>query len=189
MTQRVNLSLDEDAAATLQAAAAQRDVRPTTLAGQLIRSALLGGQPVTPGQLALPTPASDTTASSAAAATGTPAPGRTVPQIADSERAEWLLLDRGRAWRERMWDAAEQLRSEYPDLADLAKDGWHRDRFTRDGLLALAVWRTDLDVGAQVDPRLEHQFLAGLRDFKRMLEERAGHVGAPVVAIDRPADW
>jgi len=189
MTQRVNLSLDEDAAAALQAAAAQRDVRPTTLAGQLIRSALLGGPSATPGELALPTPASDTTASSAAGAAGTAGPGPTVPPAADSERAEWLQLDRGRAWRDAVWQAAEQLRRDYPDLADLAKDGWHRDRFTRDGLLALAVWRADLDVGAQVDPRLELQFLAGLRDFKRMLEERGGHVGAPVVAIDRPADW
>ena len=38
-----------------------------------------------------------------------------------------------------MWEAAEQLRAEYPDLAELVKAGWTADRFTRDGLLALAV--------------------------------------------------
>lgn len=184
MSQRVYVTLDDATFQALQAAAAQRASRPTTIAGEIITTVTMRHAPGPPGQLEI------VAAAAQSAPAPSPAPPAPAPIAAGGEnRAAWLQLDRGDRWREQMWVAAQQLRQWYPDLAELLRDGWHTDRFALDGTLALAVWRAELDEGEKADPRLEHQWLAALRDFKRMLEDRQGHIGSRSTPQPRPEDW
>lgn len=174
MRNRVSLTLDDQTAAALKAAAAQRGTRPTTLASAILGAAICG-TPTMPDLTPAPAPASADPSSTEAAPPG--------------ERAAWLELDRGAKWRSTAWTAVMDLCRDYPDLGDLVKPGWTDDRFTRDGAIALTVWRQQLDTGKRADPRLEHQWLTALRDFKQMLGARAGHVGAPTRPQTPPDGW
>lgn len=174
---RLNLSLPPDVHEILQAAARQHARKPTTLAAQIVTHALTGQLPGTPGQLAL-----DTSAPSQPPATPQPA-------AQPSQRAAWLELGRGRAWRKEMWRDAQQLRHWYPDLAAVLPAGWVHDRFARDGLFALAAWRRDLDTGVHTDPRHEHHWLNALRDFKQMMSDRAPQVGTRTPTENPPEGW
>lgn len=186
MSRRLHITVDEATYQALTAAATIRGSRPTTIASAIITQAVTGAAAPIPTRpqlgAAIPRshhlPATVSPPDIAEPAEQTP-PGRTM----------WLQLDRGPAWRTKMWHAAQQLRIWYPDLNDTMREDWHTDRFTRDGIFALVVWRAQIDRGDQPDPRLEHQWLAALRDFKRMHDDHRRHVGSRAVTQDRPADW
>ncbi|WP_354699917.1 hypothetical protein DSM112329_00177 [Paraconexibacter sp. AEG42_29] len=181
MSHRVSITLDDDAFDALQSIAAARGLRPTTLAGEAVVCAL-------GDQLHRPVPTDEETVDRVPTAASRPSIDEQ-RGVSGDERARWLELGRGEPWKRAMWELVRQLRVAYPDLAEALGTGWHHDRASRDGVLALAVWRAELDAGIQADPRLEHQWLAALRDFMRLLHDRQGHVGSLVTESERPTDW
>ena len=69
----------------------------------------------------------------------------------------------------------EALRERYPELAE-GRTGlpatWPLDPGFREGVLALAVWRQELDEGHHPDPRMELSFHRALKDFCTSVRER-----------------
>lgn len=182
MSPRLNLSLDEPVHHALAAAAALRGCRPGTLAGELLTSAIIDH----PHREALPQDphrqaTADTDTDTDATLTDPDAPPR--------ERTPWLQLDRGRDWQHEMWNLVEGLRHDYPSLGSTIDTNWHTRRFTRDGLIALAVWRAELDAGTQTDPRLEHQWLNALRDFERHHDDIRRSLRGTVERHEEPDAW
>lgn len=120
-----------------------------------------------------------------AAATGLPEPAAAAP---DGQRPQWLGKSDG--WKDSIWAAGQRLLTWYPDLAEVLPEGWVNDRFSRDGIFSLVVWRSQIDAGQHGnDPLAEHRFLTTLHAFRRTLEERRGYVGTERTAETRPADW
>ena len=186
MSHRIHLTVDDATYLAIAETAAKRNTRPTTIAAAIITQAT-NGEPLPP-QDAPPAPVTPT----AVAATEPRDQRAGVPtdvHPATDKRALWLQLDRGPEWQTQMWNAAQELRAAYPDLTDAFRDGWHTNRFTRDGILALTIWRAQLDNGNQADPRLELQWLAAMRDFKRMYDEHRRYSGTRAPTQEQPADW
>jgi len=182
MSHRIHLTVDDATYHALTAAAAKRNTRPTTIAAAIITKA-------TTGETLPPHEASPTSTTPLPTPPEQPTDHGPQDRPATDRRALWLQLDRGPEWQTQMWHAAQDLRAAYPDLTDALRDGWHTDRFTRDGIIALTVWRAQLDNGAQADPRLELQWLTAMRDFKRMYDEHRRHSGTRTLAQEQPSDW
>lgn len=163
MSHRLHLTIGETTHRALQVAATTHAARPATLAAHILSAALQAGS--------------------------LPPTAHATPEHDRPERAQWLQLDRDTEWRDRLWTAVQTLRSEYPEVAAIIHDGWHRDRFTRDGLFALTIWRKQLDKGAQSDPRLELEWLTALAHFKRLHEEHCRQVKPRNPEPNRPKDW
>ncbi|MCW3040808.1 MAG: hypothetical protein JWM31_2713 [Solirubrobacterales bacterium] len=105
------------------------------------------------------------------------------------DRAQWLQLDRGREWQHEMWDAVEQLRHDYPHLGSAIDKNWHTRQFTRDGFVALAVWRAEVDTGRQTDPRLEHQWQQALHNFQRQHDDIRRSLRGTLEEHQEPDAW
>lgn len=176
MSNRLTIVVDDATRDALTATANERGTRVATLAATILTTHLGGGCQPAPPPPAPPTPAP------AAAETGPAAPP-------PRPRAAWLQLDRGSEWRDQAWNQLHQLRTDYPDITDLLNGPWHHDRFTRDGLLALAVWRAELDTGHQPDPRAELQWLTALRDFRRTVDEHRRQHRNRDTPAERPTSW
>ncbi|WP_354697335.1 hypothetical protein DSM112329_02958 [Paraconexibacter sp. AEG42_29] len=153
MSRRLQVRVSEEQYEALAALATLRHLKTGTLAVVILAEHL---QSVASGPPSPPPAAAD------------PMPS---PPPAPATQAAWLQRDRGSEWLQEIWDIAQQLREWYPDLHDATRDDWHSDRFSRDGVFALAIWRKQLDEAAENDPRLELQWLAALRDFSRNHEE------------------
>ena len=90
-------------------------------------------------------------------------------------RAQWLQRDRDASWRQWAWNAGEALRARYPELAEgnsALPASWPLDPGFRESVLALAVWRQELDDGHHQDPRMELAFQRAVQDFSRSIRER-----------------
>ena len=182
MSHRIHLTVDDATYHALAAAAAKRNTRPTTIAGAIITQATTGeGLP--------PHDASPTSTTALPTPTERLTDHGPQDQPETDRRALRLQLDRGPEWQAQMWHAAQELRAAYPDLTDAFRDGWHTDRFTRDGIIALTIWRAQLDTGTQTDPRLELQWLTAMRDFKRLYDEHRRHSGTRAATQEQPDDW
>jgi len=182
MSHRIHLTIDDATYHALAAAAAKRNIRPTTIAGAILSRATIG-------EVLAPHDTSPTGTTPPPSPPEQPTDRSPQDRPTTDRRALWLQLDRGHEWQTQMWRAAQELLTAYPDLTDALRNGWHTDRFTRDGILALTVWRAQLDNGTQADPRLELQWLAAMRDFKRMYDEHRRHSGIRTPAQEQPSDW
>ena len=118
---------------------------------------------------------------------------RAEPEPADDaapEPAAWLQRDRGPEWRDVMWAAVRELYTSYPELKTMLRKGWEDDRFARDGVFALAVWRQQIDEHAENDPRLELQWLSALQDYARNYEHHnRGRPSRQAAEPERPGGW
>lgn len=195
MSHRLQIVVPDRTYTTLVQVAAARESRPSTIAAAIVTDDLQSGPfrtrratghapRVEPPELFL----------EKRHATQTPADDRQATVLEEASRppkepAAWLERGRGQDWRTEMWDAAMQLWADYPDLNPVMEFDWHTDRFTRDGILALHVWRRQIDEHAQNDPRLELQWLTALRDFCRIHEEHRRIHGGAHRDLARPADW
>lgn len=165
----------------LDAAAARIGMKRATLAARLVRLGVMGAAA---GET-LPTEAAH-----AAPRKGGKSDGKVGE--ADGGQVAWLERGRGRSWRTWAWSAGEELRRRYPELnkSNRLPDRWFQDDFTRDGLLALALWRMELDEGHHHDPRMELAWLRALREFYAWLEQRAPLIGErPAEPRESPIDW
>lgn len=155
---RLNITVTPETFELLQAAADHHGKTPTTIAGELVRTA----------------------------STGIPETAPSGPPVGD--RPQWL--GKGEAWKEAIWTAGQRLLAWYPDLAEVLPEAWVTDRFCRDGVFALVVWRSQIDAGQHGnDPLAEHRFLTTLHAFRRTLEERRGYIGTERASQQRPTDW
>ncbi|MCW3040132.1 MAG: hypothetical protein JWM31_2037 [Solirubrobacterales bacterium] len=188
MSPRVNVRLDEPVQQALIAAAALRGCRPATLAGELLTGAILTRSALDPAPSANPAPAASTPGSEVGGSEGQDEPASSATRPGPN-RALWLQLDRSREWQHDMWNAVERLRHDYPHLGSAVDENWHTRRYTRDGLIALAVWRAELDTGRQADPRLEHQWQHALRDFQRQHDDIRRSLRGAVERHQAPDAW
>lgn len=182
MSHRLQIIVPDQVYDVLVATAAARASRPSTIAAQLVIDDITSR----PFRAKRPTRAApEDDESEPVSEQCSDEPTATPP----AERAGWLELDRGHVWRAEMWDTAIKLRAAYPDLADIMGDGWQDDRFTRDGILALVVWRRQIDQRSANDPRVEMQWLTALRDFSRIQTDHRRLRHRDDRPPSRPADW
>lgn len=170
---RITVNLPIEAFARLEEIAQRRSSPYGTVANEILCDLLLhGAMPTTPV-----TPVSAGPRAAAAA------DGEEGPLPA------WLEMDRGRSWRADAWKRGQQLRADYPrELRKLPAE-WTRDRFARDGLLALAEWRAQIDAGASPEPTIELAWLDSLRRFSGWLDQRARENPDQLPQQTAPDDW
>lgn len=197
MSKRIQIVIPDHVYQALLATAAARETKPSTIAGAIvIQAADISTQ--TPLERAQPdlsdrgdrqpflekrSPPEPLVSGNDASAEPDEDPSN------QRERAGWLQHDRGEEWRDAMWNAAERLHASFPELHDTMRSGWHNDRFTRNGIFALAVWRQQIDEHAPNDPRLELQWLAALADFARSHEQHRRQIRHRDERLPRPHDW
>jgi len=169
MSHRLQIVLQDPAAAQLQELAAAAQEPPSTVAAQLVRDGLARAsqtarvRPMRASRLSLAT--------------------------ARAERPSWLQPYGGdAAWSEQMWGAIVALRGRYARLLEPLKDGWWHDATDTETLCALAVWRAEID-DAGSDPREELAFQAQLAEFSRALREKGGGVSRTWVPGPPPPSW
>jgi len=180
--QKVMLALTSQERHALDAAANRLGTKRSTLAARLVRLGVMGAA------ASEPLPGSTTSLATGPQRTAGSAP----VGEADGGQIAWLERGRGRAWRRWAWTAGEELRRRYPELSrnNRLPAAWYADDFTRDGLLALALWRLELDEGHHHDPRMELAWLRALREFTASLEQRAPLIGeAPAAPRTHPDEW
>lgn len=106
-----------------------------------------------------------------------------------ADRPQWLEpFGGGQGWRKEMWGEIVALHGRYPRHLEGLKEGWWQDAAHTEILCALAVWRAQIDDGAE-NPREELAFQAQLADYAAVLRQQGGGVtrawkpGAP------PDEW
>ncbi|MTD47434.1 hypothetical protein GKE82_25545 [Conexibacter sp. W3-3-2] len=157
---RITVNLTAEAFARLEQLAAQRGKRYGSVANEILTGLLEHGQ----------------------------LPDNPEPPV-DGAPPDWLELGRGQPWRAKAWEQAQHLREAYPTELHLLPSTWTTDRFARDGLLALAAWRAQIDAGTSDDPRIELAWLDSLRRFRTWLELRARETPDRLPDHSAPTGW
>ena len=169
MSHRLQIVLQDPAAAQLQELAAGAQEPPSTVAAQLVRDGLTRASD---GGIVRPMK-----------------PARATLNGSGAERASWLEPYGGdSSWREYMWGAIVALHGRYPSHLEALNDSWWTSDAHTETLCALAVWRAEIDDVGE-NPREELSFQSELAAFAHTLRQEGGGVtkawkpGAP------PDDW
>jgi hypothetical protein len=168
VSRRFQIVLPDPVAADLEDVAARAGEPPSTLAAAMVRAALSDAASVSGRVSAFrrPTSRSDRRVS----------PHWLEPYAGDAE------------WRRQMWGAIAALHARYPRLLEAMKDGWWEDEADTEMLCALAVWRGELDDGAET-VREELAFQRELSEYARALNQRSGGVSSAWEPGAPPAAW
>ncbi|WP_354700205.1 hypothetical protein DSM112329_00470 [Paraconexibacter sp. AEG42_29] len=197
MSHRIQIIVPDHVYQSLTATAAAHQSRPSTIAAAIVTAATdIAPQPFT-GKRPDTRDVDDRDAfvnERLAAESSTGARGGTSPSSGDGsqpalERATWLEQHHDPEWRRTMWLAVKRLMASYPVLHDIVSYEWTTDRLTRDGVLALTVWRQQIDEHAGNDPRLELQWITALRDYAAYHETHRRQLTHPIDAHQRPDGW
>lgn len=146
---RIAITLDAHALTELQRRASTNHEPVARTAARLIRDGLLSSQT---------TPATALPATQARQQTTQPPP--------------WIEpAAKPQQWRRNLWAAVTALHKRYPQALSPLPADWWTDQALTETLAALIAWRTQLDTGAQTDPRTELLFHDRLAVVQRELTQ------------------
>jgi hypothetical protein len=112
-----------------------------------------------------------------------------IPRQEAPDRPQWLEPYGGEpGWRREMWGAVVALYARYPRHLEALKEGWWLDDAHTEILCALAVWRAQIDDGAE-NPREELAFQVQLDNYASVLRQQGGGVATAWKPGAPPSDW
>ncbi|MCW3038295.1 MAG: hypothetical protein JWM31_200 [Solirubrobacterales bacterium] len=195
MSHRIQIIVPDHVYQALSANAAASHSRPSTVAARIVCAAAdITPQPLPAKPLSREQPDAFVNKRPVEESPTTGHVGAPPPRLEDTEGvpgpAAWLDHERSSEWRGEMWNAVERLCDGYPEIVELAAHGsWDEERFTRDAVLALALWRQQIDEHGGQDPRLELQWLTALVDFTRVHQHRRRELRNRTARPARPKGW
>ena len=118
-------------------------------------------------------------------------PASSAPPPADgSGRPGWLEpADKREVWRRELWAAVNALAERYPQVFSKLVADWYTSRALVETLAALSAWRTQLDAGQTLDPRVELLFHDRLEILERQLTHSTDPTTARFKSGPPPAAW
>lgn len=175
MSTRFQVVVPDPVAMQLRDLAAGTREPPSTLAAQLLRSGV--AEATRNGKVRPLRPALTVVA------------GHGGRRHARGERPGWFEPYGGDPqWRQQMWGAIVALYGRYPRQLEALNDGWWNDEAHTEILCALAVWREQIDEGAE-SPCEELSFHRHLAHYAATLRREGGGVASAWQPGAPPPEW